>query len=456
MKGYFSFSIHKNRIKFILLDFLWLFISVVTAYLIRVKFHIALLANISIAKIVFYYLLLLVQMALIFYITGVYDRRELDNFSRHFTRLVSSVLLMGLISGLFFYFQQAFYVGRLVFVTQLLIFFTLSLLGKYVLILHLNKKETQPQLILVNLSTEEKELLQNEPDIHMDFHFSYFEFSQKEELETFIQNLDRNTLVVVSTASEVVDHYLPHFIRMKFSNYHVYDLKTFYINITGKIPRSSFSEIWSIMSESEFVMGIKSYYRLKRVADICFSLLGFVLTLPFFLVLPLLIKLTSRGPVFFVQERLGWNKRPFNLIKFRTMKANAEQENGPQWALADDPRITGLGRLLRKTRLDELPQLFNVLKGEMSVVGIRPIRKHFADLLAQEIPYYDVRFFIKPGLTGWSQVKYDYAGSMEGQAEKFKYELFYIKNMSFVLDIIILLKTIKTVFGLHENLDGIN
>jgi lipopolysaccharide/colanic/teichoic acid biosynthesis glycosyltransferase len=223
------------------------------------------------------------------------------------------------------------------------------------------------------------------------------------------------------------------------------------VDVTGKIPRSSFGEIWTIMSESEFVMGIKSYYRLKRMMDIIFSVLGLVLTLPLLLVLPLLIKFTSRGPVFFIQERLGWNKRPFKLIKFRTMILNAEQENGPQWAVENDPRITRLGKFLRKTRMDELPQLLNVLKGDMSVVGTRPIRKHFADLLAQEISYYDVRFFIKPGLTGWSHVKYDYAGSVEGQVEKFIYELFYIKNMSFVLDMIIILKTIKTVFGLNSH-----
>jgi lipopolysaccharide/colanic/teichoic acid biosynthesis glycosyltransferase len=231
----------------------------------------------------------------------------------------------------------------------------------------------------------------------------------------------------------------------------VYDLKTFYVDVTGKIPRSSFGEIWSIMSAGEFVMGIKSYYRFKRLMDISFSLLGLVLTLPLFLLLPPVIKLSSRGSVFFVQERLGWNKRPFKLIKFRTMKTNAEQENGPQWAAENDPRITRMGKLLRKIRLDELPQLINVLKGEMSIVGTRPIRKHFADLLAEEIPYYDLRFFIKPGLTGWSQVKYDYAGSIEGQVEKFKYELFYLKNMSFVLDMIIILKTIKTIFGLNGN-----
>jgi len=183
--------------------------------------------------------------------------------------------------------------------------------------------------------------------------------------------------------------------------------------------------------------------------DIILALIHLVLFSPFFLLLPLLIKLTSRGPALFYQERLGWNKKPFKLIKFRTMKIDAEKENGPQWAAKNDPRITAIGAFLRKSRLDEIPQLINVLKGEMSFVGNRPIRQHFADMLAQEISYYDLRFMIKPGLTGWSQVKLCYPSSIEGQREKFKYELYYLKNMSFLLDAIILIKTIKTVIGMN-------
>jgi lipopolysaccharide/colanic/teichoic acid biosynthesis glycosyltransferase len=124
---------------------------------------------------------------------------------------------------------------------------------------------------------------------------------------------------------------------------------------------------------------------------------------------------------------------------------DAEKETGPQWSSQDDPRITRIGRVLRKTRLDELPQLWNILKGDMSFVGNRPIRKYFADKLAETIPYYDLRFSVKPGLTGWAQVNQGYSGSEEGQFEKFQFELFYIKNMSLLLDLFIIFKTIKTV-----------
>ena len=170
-----------------------------------------------------------------------------------------------------------------------------------------------------------------------------------------------------------------------------------------------------------------------------------LLALPFLLISALAIKLDSAGPVFFIQERLGQNEVPFRLYKLRTMIHNAEQFTGPQWSTEDDPRITRVGRVLRKLRLDELPQLFNVLKGEMSVMGPRPIRKHFADVLAQEVPYYRLRFLAKPGLTGWAQVNYDYAGSKEGQSEKLQYDLFYLVHQSIWLDLYILFKTIKVM-----------
>jgi lipopolysaccharide/colanic/teichoic acid biosynthesis glycosyltransferase len=177
--------------------------------------------------------------------------------------------------------------------------------------------------------------------------------------------------------------------------------------------------------------------------DLVICLMIMPVALLLIMVSALAIKLTSRGPVFFVQERLGKNEVPFQLIKLRTMVADAEKFTGPQWASANDPRITRVGRILRKLRFDEIPQIFNVMRGDMSVIGPRPIRHHFADLLAQEIPHYRLRFLVKPGLTGWAQVNHDYAGSKEGQQEKLQYEVFYLVHQSFLLDLFILIKTVK-------------
>jgi lipopolysaccharide/colanic/teichoic acid biosynthesis glycosyltransferase len=170
-----------------------------------------------------------------------------------------------------------------------------------------------------------------------------------------------------------------------------------------------------------------------------------LLSSPLFLLTALLIKLDSRGPVFFRQERLGEFERPFTLMKFRTMVDNAEQKTGPCWAKDNDPRFTRVGKFLRKTRLDEFPQFINVLKGDMSIVGPRPIRQHFAEIFARKFPFYRLRFKVKPGITGWAQVNMNYVNSDEDQYEKLEYEFYYLYHQSLFLDLFIILKTVQSV-----------
>jgi lipopolysaccharide/colanic/teichoic acid biosynthesis glycosyltransferase len=157
-----------------------------------------------------------------------------------------------------------------------------------------------------------------------------------------------------------------------------------------------------------------------------------------------LIKIDSRGPVFYKQERVGERGKIFKLIKFRSMVENAEA-NGPVWAEQDDKRITRVGRWMRKWRLDEVPQMFNVLKGDMSFVGPRPERHFFVEKLRKEIPFYDQRFSVRPGVTGWAQIKYPYGASNKDALEKLKYDLYYIKNLSLLYDLLIIFETIKVV-----------
>lgn len=183
---------------------------------------------------------------------------------------------------------------------------------------------------------------------------------------------------------------------------------------------------------------------LKRVLDITLVLLAAPLAVILVGLAALAIKFTSRGPVFFVQKRLGYNCVPFRCYKLRTMVEGAE--NGPpQWATEADPRITCVGRLLRKTRLDELPQLFNIWRGEMSFVGPRPIRRHFARMLTAKEPRYSLRFLAKPGLTGWDQVHNGYPNTITGQLHKFRYDLYYLRKSSFWLDLVVLGKTVVVV-----------
>ena len=174
------------------------------------------------------------------------------------------------------------------------------------------------------------------------------------------------------------------------------------------------------------------------------ALIGALLALPIIIVTAILIKLESRGPIFYKQERVGKNGRTFVLTKFRSMRVDAEKE-GPVWASKGDDRATRVGRIIRKVRIDEIPQFWNILKGEMSFVGPRPERPHFVAQLAQEIPYYEQRHLIAPGLTGWAQIKYPYGASIEDARQKLQYDLFYIKNMSIALDLFIIANTVKTV-----------
>ncbi len=448
MKGYFSFSINKKRITYIITDITILLISILLAYIIRYGIILKNLPQLPLNKIIIYFFFYLPQLLFVFYITGIYERWGMATYSRTIIRVFISISIIGVFNGLLFYFYWTLYFGRVVFILQLAIFLFIEGIVRFFLILKLKKNQKKRDLIMINFTDEEEKLFKKESSIFNYCNLKKFIYDDKETLSSFLKTLNEESIIVVSSHSKTVGRDIGIYIRLKFKKYAIYDMHTFYINITGKIPFNTFGDIWSILTENEFLMGINSYYKLKRILDVILSLGLLILLSPLFLIFYIIIKLTSKGPAFFIQERLGWNKKPFNLIKFRSMKINAEADTGPVWSSKDDPRITSLGKLIRKTRLDELPQLLNVLKGDISFVGNRPIRKHFAEILADKTPFYELRFMIKPGLTGWSQVKYEYAGSVEEQIEKFKYELFYIKNMSFLFDVIIIIKTIKIVFGM--------
>jgi len=188
--------------------------------------------------------------------------------------------------------------------------------------------------------------------------------------------------------------------------------------------------------------------KLKRMFDIIISMLILIITFPVCLITAAAVKLDSKGPVFFKQERCGLNGKSFIIVKFRSMFVDAEKHSGPVWSQKDDPRITGVGRFIRRVRIDEIPQMYNVLRGEMSFVGPRPERPFFVEKLAQEIPYYKRRLKVRPGITGWAQVKHKYDESLEDVKIKLKYDLFYIENISLRMDFKIILRTIYVVmFG---------
>src|SRR5262249_55895235 len=192
---------------------------------------------------------------------------------------------------------------------------------------------------------------------------------------------------------------------------------------------------------------IRAYRRVRRLADIVLAAAGLVISFPIAVLTALAIKLDSRGPIFYIQERVGEHNKVFKIIKLRSMRTDAE-EDGPVWAGVADSRVTRVGSIIRKLRIDELPQFINIMRGDMSFIGPRPERPVFVEQLQAHTPYYSQRHLVKPGLTGWAQVCYSYGGSVQEAIEKLEYDLYYIKNQSPLLDAIILIETIKIVlFG---------
>ncbi len=265
-------------------------------------------------------------------------------------------------------------------------------------------------------------------------------------LEQLIDEEDIDTLVF-SARNGFPPQYLQQAIDWKFDGVNVYDAANFYGAMTGRVPIETIDGRW-ILDHLSQPYGSAMVRRLKRMIDIVLALLGLAISLPFWPLLMLAIKLDSPGPAIFRQERLGMRQRPVIIAKFRTMRDSDEPEGEAAYAQQDDPRVTRVGKWLRRTRLDELPQLWNVLRGEMSIVGLRPIRALNARRYAEWIPYYRLRFSMKPGLTGWPQIRYRYADDDESHLRKFEYELYHIQNASLAFDLYLIAKTIQLiVFG---------
>ena len=218
---------------------------------------------------------------------------------------------------------------------------------------------------------------------------------------------------------------------------------SFFERVTGQVHLDMVRPSWLIFGGRKRDTQLKTFIR--EIIHRLLALAGLVGSLPIALLTAVLIKLDSPGPIFYRQERVGKNGHSFEVIKFRSMKTDAEKDGKPIWATTDDDRTTRVGRVIRKIRVDEIPQFWNIIKGEMSFVGPRPERPHFVAQLAEEIPYYEHRHLAAPGLTGWAQIKHPYGASVEDARSKLQYDLYYIKNQSLALDLIIVFETVKTV-----------
>jgi len=376
------------------------------------------------------------------FIGGAYTSRAISNKPRLPLNTFFIVLSSVLPSLLFIYLlgpeKFTALLGRGIFPFAIIAFGIFAVLNRLVFnYLFHNTKHNRTILVLG--APESKTRIDNILDnIHITL-----DYSEKLIPQEFKKS-DLNS-IIISPEHKPDEQEQKTLIDYRLAGIPVFSLSDFFENYLFLVPVQEISNDWFIRAKGFSMMGNSIALRLKRISDILASLLLFIFTLPICLLTITLIKITSPGPIFFSQIRVGMNGKPFTVYKFRTMHLNAEN-SGAQWASENDPRIIIGGNFLRKTRIDEIPQCWNILKGEMSFIGPRPERPEFTSMLSEQIPYYDLRHIIKPGLTGWAQVKYPYGASTKDALRKLQYDLYYIKNYSLLLDLNIVLRTIKVTF----------
>ncbi|MCX6784802.1 MAG: sugar transferase [Candidatus Komeilibacteria bacterium] len=399
--------------------------------------------------------LLAIIWLIIFYAFNLYYLNYYQHLTIFLNTFLKAMAINGILTVIFFYLFSinANITPKTVIVIQILIFSVLFSLWRYLFQKIFNQNSLKQQVLLYGLHPHLNSIIE---EIQHQQHLFYLVgcyvftrdpnirisapiYSLDYNLEELIKKEKITTIVIAenlnSTDSEDLAKLLPYQVD-------IFSLPKFYETFFQKIPIQFLETSWFLENFSE---GQKRLLATpKRILDISLSLFCSIPSLLILPLLALLIKITSPGPVFFKQIRSGQNNKPFLAIKFRTMTIDAEK-NGPQWAQKNDPRVTTIGKYLRKLRLDEIPQLWNILKGEMSFVGPRPERPEFIEQIDKNIAFYGYRHLVKPGLTGWAQINYPYGSSLDDARIKLEYDLYYIKNRSFFLDLSIIIKTINTV-----------
>lgn len=392
---------------------------------------------------------------------GMYQL-DFDEGLRHpfFMKLMPSFLMGFVILALVFYMAPELYLGR----GTMLVVFALAGCGiftaRMVFFKTSEARLLQSRIMFLGggpLAKECSELATRQSRYHK-YKIAGFIPSASEELCVSSSSLltvrDGDSLVslarkhhvseiVVSVQNRRGGFPIKELLDCKLQGIKVTDAATFFERETCQIRVDSLQPSWLVFGGGFDQSFVRTF--MKRSFDLMCSILILLLTFPLMLVAAIAVWLEDRGPIFYSQERVGKDGKTFYVHKFRSMRADAEKNGKPQWAAQNDPRVTRVGNFMRKTRIDELPQILNVFKGEMSFVGPRPERPYFVEQLIEVVPYYNVRHSVKPGITGWAQVRYGYGSSAEDALQKLQYDLYYVKNNSLFLDILILINTLKVV-----------
>jgi len=393
----------------------------------------------------------------------IFDFYEIPPFKKVFdfsSDLIIFLFLAGVLGVTYFYLQpQLIITPKTILVLDILIFGLFLLGWRYLFSQILKIRGFKERIVIVGFRPEFKELF-SELSFQTGYEILAFFNSAFSDKFTPFSNLAKYKIITdTHKLKEIIErenvssivfalalHNNKELIQQIFANLplklNYISFADFYEFLTKKVPLEAIDEVWFLENLSRTERKIGKI--LKRAFDIFFSFFGLLITAALFPFIALAIKIDSPGPVFYFQKRVGEEGEAFTLYKFRTMKAEAEKM-GPQWAVPNDPRITHVGKILRAIYFDELPQFYNIFKGDISFVGPRPERPEFVSQLKGKIPYYEIRHLIKPGFTGWAQLNFPATFSVEGTKEKFQYDLYYIKNRSFFFDLKIIFKTIRII-----------
>ena len=397
--------------------------------------------------------------AIVFYITGVYDLNNIRNDLRFYATASQAMAVNILLAIAFFYvLPQTQLAPKTILVLNGVLFFILFVGWRQLAHRWISKTALKRNVLIIGdsiIARELTQLLDHNPQFGYqiaaimshnagDHHGNLADYRDPGQLSEILKK-HRITIVVMDNEGRQSKQLIGNLYRHLGEPLEFVALDRFYEAIAKRISLTTIDQFWFLENLQE---GKKRLYDFgKRLVDIFAAAIGLVFGIVLIPLISLTILLFHGLPIFFMQIRLGKNGKPFRAVKFRTMVPDAEK-NGPQLAVKDDTRVTRLGRLLRKSRLDEVPQLFNILRGEMSFVGPRPERPEFVEQLERDVPFYRERLLVKPGLTGWDQISGEYhSASRQDSLKKLQYDLYYIKNRSLFLDITIILKTIKTVLA---------
>jgi sugar transferase (PEP-CTERM system associated) len=405
-------------------------------------------------------ILFITQLAL--YFNDLYEFKLHENMIELASRLIQAIGITTIGLAVIYFMWPEMIIGRWIFFASLvlLLFFLVS--WRLLYSLAIRKRVLSEKAVLLGAGELAEDIwaeIKGRGDISYDVRFVLSQEQEKREgdgnrfghvpqyfgFEGLSDLVEREGISSIIVGLDEKRGVMPYdeLLKCKLKGVNILDGESFYERITEKVLVEKINPSWLIFSDG-FVKS-KSSRLVKRLVGLTMSSILLVFFSPVMLIVAVIIKLTSPGPVLFSQERVGEFGRVFTLYKFRSMRVDAEKETGPVWATEDDPRVTKIGRIIRKLRIDELPQLWNVFKGDMSFVGPRPEREFFVEQLKKKVPYFNERASVKPGVTGWAQIRYPYGATEEDALEKLKYDLYYIKNMSLVMDLIIMFHTAKTV-----------